>query len=111
MYLFSQMFKPITTVRCQVTMKIIPCTIVRVEMRIGINIVGRAVSMLNPTMETWGVGWLGVSTNKGVELPSSVNMGGRADAMLIKTMNSRSELAKTVLHNYLMQPGWKREVK
>ncbi len=48
-YLYSQIFKPITTARHQVMMKGIACPI---ETRISINMVGRTEVMIIKTMET-----------------------------------------------------------
>ncbi len=53
MYLFSHIFKPLTTARRQVTMKRIACEIERVEMEVRINIVSRAEVMLIKTVEIW----------------------------------------------------------
>ncbi len=55
-YLFSQIFKPITTAHRQVTMKGITCTIERLERRLGINIVDRAGVRLIKTIETCKMG-------------------------------------------------------
>ncbi len=52
-FLFSQIFKPITTARRQVTMKEIACTIERVACRVSINIVDRAGVRLIKTIDTW----------------------------------------------------------
>ncbi len=52
-FLFSQIFKPITTARRQVTMTEIACTIERVACRVSINIVDRAVVRLIKTIDTW----------------------------------------------------------
>ncbi len=59
MYLVSQIFKPISTARRQMTMKEIACTIERVEVRVSINIVNRAGLRLIKTIETWRGGGLG----------------------------------------------------
>ncbi len=59
-YLFSQICKPITTTRLQVTMMRIACTIEAVEMKLCINIIGWADVMLNKTLETWRRGRVGV---------------------------------------------------
>ncbi len=58
-YLFSQILKPITTTRLQVTMKRIACTIEAVEMKLCMGIVGWADIMLNKTLETWRGGGFG----------------------------------------------------
>ncbi len=55
-YLYSHVFKPITTVCRQVPMRGIACTIEGVEMLISMTMVGRAEVMLIKTMETWRIG-------------------------------------------------------
>ncbi len=50
--LYSQIFKPISTARRQVTVKRIVCTFEEVEMLISINRVGRAEVMFFKTVET-----------------------------------------------------------
>ncbi len=52
-YLFSHIFKPITTARRQVTMKRIACTIERVGMEMSINIISRIDVRLIKAIETW----------------------------------------------------------
>ncbi len=56
MYLFSQIFEPITAARRQVTMKGIACTTERAERRVNINIVDGAGVRLIKTIETWKSG-------------------------------------------------------
>ncbi len=51
-YLFSQILKPITTTRLQVTIKRIASTVEAVEMKLCINIIGWADVMLNKTIKT-----------------------------------------------------------
>ncbi len=52
-FLYSQLFRPISTTRHQVTMERIVCAIERLEMQIDINMVGRAEVMLIKTLKTW----------------------------------------------------------
>ncbi len=95
-YLFSQIVKPITTARRQVTMRQIACTIKKIEMRNGINIVDWAEVRLIEPIKTWrkfGVITIiigrGGSTNRGVNMPTSVNTCGRVEIVLIQTLKTR----------------------
>ncbi len=59
-YLFAQIFKPITTAHQQVTMKESACTIERVEVRVSMNIEDGAGVRLSKTIEKWRGGRVGV---------------------------------------------------
>ncbi len=90
-YLYSHVFKPITTVCRQVTMRGITCTIDEVELVISMTMVGWAEVMLIKTMEIWrkggwvsklwsyNINWQWGSTNKGVEMQMCVNIGGHVN--------------------------------
>ncbi len=60
--MLSQLFKPITTARHQMTMKEIACASQRVERRFSINIVDRAGVRLVKTIKTWEGRGVGVVT-------------------------------------------------
>ncbi len=59
LYLYSELFNPITVARRQVTMNRIACACEGIELVINVNMGGRAVVLLIKTMGT-GTGEVGV---------------------------------------------------